>query len=104
MVVTNDAWFERSAGSLQHLQCSVFRAVENRVWVGRSANTGWTGFVTPWGERPPRPEQVPRFKAAVAHANIFINPPGLTFYTRWGDWFLLVCAVIMGVPCKPSTN
>ena len=101
LVVTNDAWFERSAGSLQHLQCSVFRAVENRVWVGRAANTGWTGFVTPWGERE---GGIPRFKAGVAERKIFVHPSELTLYGRWGDWFLLVCAVIMGVPCKPSTN
>lgn len=38
--ITNDAWFGASSAPYQHLQCSILRAVENRVNVVRSANTG----------------------------------------------------------------
>ncbi|NQS99689.1 MAG: apolipoprotein N-acyltransferase, partial [Candidatus Omnitrophica bacterium] len=48
--MTNDAWFEDSSEPHQHLQASVFRAVENRVSVVRSANTGVSCFINPWGE------------------------------------------------------
>jgi apolipoprotein N-acyltransferase len=97
LVITNDAWFGRSAASLQHLQCSVFRAVENQVWFGRSANTGWTGFVDPAGRRLPKPGQIPRFKAGVAVAELPVLPAGRTLYTRWGDWFPILCLGLTGL-------
>jgi len=43
--ITNDAWFGETAASRQHLQSSVFRAVENRVPVIRAANTGISCFI-----------------------------------------------------------
>ncbi|MCM8795305.1 MAG: apolipoprotein N-acyltransferase [Candidatus Omnitrophica bacterium] len=48
--ITNDAWFGRSAAAYQHLQASVFRAVENRVAVVRAANTGVSAFIAPSGK------------------------------------------------------
>ena len=90
LVITNDGWFGRSAASLQHLQASVFRAVEDRVWIGRAANTGWSGFVDPYGRRLPRPYQVLRFKPGVAIADLPIRPIR-SFYVRWGDWLPILC-------------
>jgi apolipoprotein N-acyltransferase len=43
--ITNDAWFMRSSAPYQHVQASVFRAVENRVPVVRTANTGVSCFI-----------------------------------------------------------
>lgn len=91
LVITNDGWFGRSAASLQHLQASVFRAVENRVWVGRAANTGWTGFIDPLGRRLPKPGQIPRFRAGVATAELPAAGGGGSPYLRWGDGFPLLC-------------
>lgn len=48
--MTNDAWFKDSSEPEQHLQASVFRAVENRVNLVRSANTGVSCFINPWGK------------------------------------------------------
>lgn len=48
--ITNDAWFQKTTAPYQHLQASVFRAVENRVFVVRAANTGVSGFITPSGK------------------------------------------------------
>ena len=50
VVITNDAWFDRSSAPYQHLQASVFRAIENGVSVVRAANTGVSAFITPLGE------------------------------------------------------
>ena len=45
IVITNDAWYGKSGAAYQHAACSVFRAIENRVPVIRSANTGYSCFI-----------------------------------------------------------
>ncbi|MCX5711514.1 MAG: apolipoprotein N-acyltransferase, partial [Candidatus Omnitrophica bacterium] len=43
--MTNDAWFKDTSSPFQHLQGSIFRAVENRRFLVRSANTGVSAFI-----------------------------------------------------------
>jgi len=49
VVITNDAWFGKTSAPFQHLQASIFRAVENGVAVVRAANTGVSAFVSHQG-------------------------------------------------------
>jgi apolipoprotein N-acyltransferase len=49
-VVTNDAWWRNTAGHKQHFSYAKLRAIEQRKWVGRAANTGNSGFINPNGE------------------------------------------------------
>jgi len=49
LVVTNDAWFGRSAALRQHFDQSILRAVETRRWVVQVSNTGLSGVIDPCG-------------------------------------------------------
>jgi apolipoprotein N-acyltransferase len=48
-ILTNDAWWNKTAGYQQHFSYAKLRAIEFRKWVARSANTGTSGFIDPLG-------------------------------------------------------
>lgn len=48
--ITNEAWFGETAAPYQFLSMNVFRAVENRIAIVRSANTGISCFIEPNGK------------------------------------------------------
>jgi len=92
--ITNDAWYKRTAASYQHLQASVFRAVENRSFLVRSANTGVSAFITPQGKIASTVKDAGGkeiFVPGYASFDLRIEERPLTFYTRYGDIFLILC-------------
>jgi apolipoprotein N-acyltransferase len=90
--ISNEAWFGRSATPHHILAMSVFRAVENRVNVIRSTNTGVSCFIDPYGRIVERitNEGKDLFVTGTLTRNILLSPPG-TFYTRYGDVFAYGC-------------
>ncbi|PQP34706.1 apolipoprotein N-acyltransferase, partial [Desulfobacteraceae bacterium SEEP-SAG9] len=78
--VTNDAWYGQSSAPYQHFSMSIFRAVENRRALIRSANTGISGFVDPAGRIV---VTTPLFQEKVITRNIPVIQ-ATTFYTRFG--------------------
>ncbi|MDI6758453.1 MAG: apolipoprotein N-acyltransferase [Candidatus Omnitrophota bacterium] len=92
--ITNDAWYKKTSASGQHLQASVFRAVENRLYLARCANTGISGFIMPTGKIISRvKDNLGRdiFVSGIDTQEIKASKKPLTFYTRYGDVFILVC-------------
>ena len=85
--ITNDAWYgreplyARTTALWQHPAHMVMRAIENRMGVARSANTGISLFVDPIG-RVSNP--IGLFEADVSAA-VVQTTDILTFYTRYGD-------------------
>lgn len=94
--ITNDAWFGRTAAARQHLQASVFRAVENRVPVIRAANTGISCFIDFSGKINSilnvNGEEL--FVTAVDTAKVSIHS-GRSYYTVCGDNFVYFCGLMM---------
>jgi apolipoprotein N-acyltransferase len=85
--VTNDAWYGQSSAPYQHFSMTVFRAVENRRALIRSANTGISGFVDPAGRIV---AQTPLFQEKVITRTIPVIHEK-TFYTRFGDVMAITC-------------
>lgn len=95
--ITNDAWFGKTTEASQHLAGSVFRAVENRVYLVRSANTGISGFINPQGRIISSVHDefgnlifVPGFKTQ----NIFIRGQA-SFYSNHGDFLIVICLLCL---------
>ncbi|MCX7661240.1 MAG: apolipoprotein N-acyltransferase [Candidatus Omnitrophica bacterium] len=89
--ITNDAWFMKTPSAYQHLSASVFRAVENKVYLVRSANTGVSGFISPLGvidlleDNKGRNIFIEGYKAK----DIVIVRYGPSFYARYPDLIIL---------------
>lgn len=86
-VITNDGWWGNTPGHVQHLKLSRLRAIENRRWVVRSANTGISCFISPEGEIS---QATKYWEPASISGNIRLNER-LTFYTRFGDYIGRIC-------------
>lgn len=85
--ITNDAWFGNTSAPYQHFSMAVFRAIENKRSLVRSANTGISGFINPIGRII---EQTPIFQqAAITNSMPMLRTK--TIYTRFGDVFAMLC-------------
>ena len=48
--ITEDAWFGDSIGPYQHFAKAIFRSIENKTFIIRSANKGISAFISPNGK------------------------------------------------------
>ena len=81
---TNDAWFGETSAPYQHLAMEAMRAVENRVPLVRSANTGISAVVDLDG----RIQGQTRLSEAGFLIARLAWPKVTTVYTVYGDWFV----------------
>jgi apolipoprotein N-acyltransferase len=97
--MTNEAWFGKTAAPYQFVTMNVFRAVENRVYVVRCANTGISCFIDPYGrivDRVKDSKGQDIFVRGVLTGSV-IPQDSKTIYTRCGDllaWLSLLCSAV----------
>lgn len=80
-VITNDGWWKNTSGKDQHMSYAKLRAIENRRWVARSANTGISGFINQRGDIV---QHTAWWTADARTQEINLNE-AFTFYTKSGD-------------------
>jgi apolipoprotein N-acyltransferase len=97
--ISNDGWFGRSAAAAQHLNQARVRAVENRRWLLRDTNNGYTVSIDPYGRIVARMPADIRGELDAPYA----FRDDRTLYTQWGDWvpwlslIVSICFVIAAV-------
>ncbi len=98
VTVTNDAWFGRTSAPYQHFSMAVFRAIENRVPVARSANTGISGFIDSRGRITKKSDI---FVKASLTDKISVGDEK-SYYAGHGDVFAYACLLIASVMVLPG--
>lgn len=101
--ITNDAWFGESAGPYQHFSQVRMRAVEQGLPIVRSANSGISALIDPYGRVI---ESLPLHGRGVIDARL-PAPLEPTLYARLGDLFLLFLLVAAGAAAwygRPPAN
>jgi apolipoprotein N-acyltransferase len=91
VVLSNDAWFGVTSAPYQLMTMSAFRAVENRRPLIRATNTGFSGFVDPWGRIA---YEGGLFTTEVLTREVQSGRTDITFYTRYGDVFMYIILII----------
>jgi apolipoprotein N-acyltransferase len=89
--LTNDAWYGDSAAPYQHLTIARWRAVENRRFLLRAANSGISAVITPTGSVE---SETRTFRKDICRGHFaFLNERSV--YTRFGDYLLIPCVIIV---------
>ncbi len=89
--ISNDGYLGRTAVMRQHLANSVFRAVENGKPLLRVTNTGISAYITSQGEVK---DATGGFQRAVRTWTLSRTDGRRTLYTKYGDVFVTICALV----------
>lgn len=94
LTITNDAWYGDSPGPRQHFVQARFRAIEQGLPVIRSANTGISGIIGPYGHIL---EKLPLMEEGSITAKM-PSKASKTYYGMYGDkiflGMLLICFLL----------
>lgn len=100
LTITNDAWYGDSAGPRQHLAQARFRAIEQGLPVVRSANTGISALIGPYGSIIKKLDLL-QSGSIVADMPKSAKP---TLYSRFGDYIFLVVSLLSFCFCTFFTR
>lgn len=100
-IMTNDGWWGNTPGHKQHLHYARLRAIETRTWIARSANTGISAVIDPFGEivatQPWDTAAVINTKMPPSYDPDWIAPQEKTFYVRYGDYLYRFFSLVAGI-------
>ncbi len=97
--MTNDSWSNSVVSEIQHMSMAVFRAVENRRALVRSANGGITCVIDQNGRII---DMLEPFTEGYLISDVPIYNEEVTIYTKFGDWFavaaliIVLCSIVFG--------
>jgi apolipoprotein N-acyltransferase len=94
--ISNDAWFGRTSGPLQHLNLASYRAIETGLPVVRSTPTGVSAMIDPWG-RVVGDQRLEPGESGVIDARL-PAPAAATIYGRFGDLLFALGLLVALVP------
>ncbi len=97
--MTNDAWFGDFVGPYQHLVQVQFRAIEQGLPVARSANTGVSAMIDPYGRVI---HQLELNEMGFLDANL-PKPLTPTIYAQYGEFSVLIFLLLLGLGAKYVT-
>ena len=80
-IMTNDGWWDNTAGHRQHLYFASLRAIETRRSIARSANTGISAFINQRGDI----QETIKYGIPGAIKQEILFDDTQTFYVKWGD-------------------
>ena len=89
-IITNDGWWDDTPGYKQHLAYASLRAIENRKWIVRSANTGISAVINDRGEIL---EKTTWWEPAAINAKVKLNST-ITFYAQYGDYIGRIASLL----------
>jgi apolipoprotein N-acyltransferase len=92
--ITNDVWYGRSPMPYQHASMAIMRSVENRRSLARSANSGISMMIDPYGRVL---SSLPIFVEGYLVEDLPLLHT-MTFYTRYGDvfpWAMAIAGALM---------
>jgi apolipoprotein N-acyltransferase len=90
ITISNDGWFGRSSAPEQHMFMARVRAVENRRWLLRDTNNGYTESIDPYGRTAAQLAIDVRGQLSAPYD----FRSDLTMYSRFGDWFSWLCIFV----------
>jgi len=90
-IEANDGYLGNTAGPYQHFELARLRAIENRVPIVRSANTGVSGLILPSGIVE---NKIMLGEQSVFLSQVFIGNGG-SIYSDFGDIFAIICFMFL---------
>lgn len=91
ITISNDTWFGRSIGPLQHFQIARMRSLETGRSMIRATNDGMTALIDDKGQVV---KSIKRFQKGVLRGDVPIME-GSTPFMRFGSWPVLLLSVLM---------
>ncbi len=103
VTITNDGWYQgwwAAWGVRQHLNHAIFRSIEHDRSMIRCANTGISCVIDPNGTVTERYRDASGAEidaGGVFAGQLVLLPVHPTVYEGWGDWIILISALISGM-------